>query len=84
MLRTNQSLASTALGLFCINTGSTMAPGQSQFAGVPGPITKPQSSRALIGGFFSLFLLLTKVQTVLNAKLKQMGEVLSRVSEHYT
>lgn len=83
MLRSNQSLASTALDLLCINTGSTMAPGQSQFAGVPGPITKPQSSRALIDGFFSLLLLLTKVQTVLNAKLKQMGEVLSRVSEHY-
>lgn len=57
-----------------------MAPGQSQFAGVPGPITKPQSSRALIDGFFSLLLLLTKVQTVLNAKLKQMGEVLSFTS----
>lgn len=58
MLRSNQSLASAALGLFCINTGSTMAPGQSQFAGVPGPITKPQSSRVLIGVFFfSLFAL---------------------------
>lgn len=43
----------------------------------------PNQAGLWLVGFFSLFLLLTKVQTVLNAKLKQMGEVLSRVSEHY-
>lgn len=52
-------------------------------------VSQPQSLSPNQAGlwlvfFFFFFLLLTKVHTVLNTKLQQMGAVLSRASEHYT
>lgn len=77
MLHSGQSLAFSALGLFCINIRSTMAPGQSQLAGVPATTTKAPIKQDSALFFFLILFLLTKVYAVLNAKLQQMENVLS-------
>lgn len=83
MLHGNQSFASTALGLFCITPEAPWLL-DSLILQVSQPQSLSPNQAGLWLVFFFFFLLLTKVHTVLNTKLQQMGAVLSRASEHYT